>query len=435
MSDALMVRALFLTVGGGGAMQCGLDFGTSNSAIAVSQDAAAGHLIPLEGDNRTMPSALFFAEADKSVSYGASAMNRYLGGEEGRLMRALKSTLGTGLIREDTVVLGRRRPFTEILMIYLSEVKRRAEASLGGKLTQLVHGRPVRFVEDDPEGDAAAEAALRDLAHAIGYKDVVFQPEPIAAATAVETGLEAGTLILIADIGGGTSDFSIVRADPKRQRVLSHDDDILAAHGLRLGGTDFDRLLNLATVQPEFGYGQAMLRDGLAPPNWLFTKLASWAEINQLYTLKTKREVASMSEEASTPRPLQRLSHVLAEELGHRLASSVEAAKIRLSETPSTPVDLTAVEAGLTVDATQEALGAAVDAGMVRLTEATHETLRRANLTGERIGALVFTGGSSLMPLVRHAIARALPMARTVDYDAFGGVAAGLARSARLVFA
>lgn len=416
-------------------MQCGLDFGTSNSALAIAEDAGAGRLIPLEGDNRTMPSALFFAEADKSVSYGASAVERYLGGEEGRLMRSLKSTLGTSLIREDTMVLGRRRSFTDILAIYLSEVKRRAETSLGDKLTQLVHGRPVRFVEDDPEGDAAAETALRDLAHKIGYRDVVFQPEPIAAATAVETGLEAGTLILIADIGGGTSDFSIVRADPRRTRVLSHDDDILAAHGLRLGGTDFDRLLNLATIQPEFGYGLGLLRDGMAPPNWLYTKLASWPEINQLYTLKTKREVAAMAEEASEPRRLQRLGHVLAEELGHRLASAVEGAKIRLSSTPATPVDLSAVEAGLRVEATQVALGEAVAAGMTRLTEATGETLRRANLTGERIGALVFTGGSSLMPLVRQAIARALPMARTVDYDAFGGVAAGLARSARLVFA
>lgn len=416
-------------------MRCGLDFGTSNSALAVQEEGAAvGRLLPLEGDSRTMPSALFFAEADKSVQYGAAAVEAYLGGEEGRLMRALKSTLGTGLIHEDTMVLGRRRPFTEILTIYLAELKRRAEASLGHKLTHLVHGRPVRFVEDDPEGDAAAETVLAGIARQIGYTDVVFQPEPIAAATAVETGVEPGTLILIADIGGGTSDFSIVRADPQRRRVLSHDDDILAAYGMRLGGTDFDRLLNLAAIQPVLGYNQPLLRDGMSPPNWLYTKLASWAEINHLYTLKTRREVKGLADEANDSRPLARLLHVLTEELGHRLASAAEAAKIALSAQPSALIDLTAVEAGLTVETGVILLAEAVSAAMERLKAATAETLRRANLPGDRIGALVFTGGGSLMPLVRAAVRHDLPQAKVVDYDAFGGVAAGLARSSRLVF-
>src|ERR1700731_4124063 len=193
---------------------CGLDFGTSNTTLGT----IAGRepvLTALEAGQPTIPSAIFY-EVDGAVLIGRKAIEAYVEGAPGRLMRSLKSVLGTALIDETTKLGRERTSFRDVIAYYLGAVKRRAEQATGRELCNLVHGRPVHFVDNDPAADRKAEQTLRGIAQDIGFADVTFQFEPIAAALDYERQIACEEIALIADIGGGTSDFSIVRLGAPR---------------------------------------------------------------------------------------------------------------------------------------------------------------------------------------------------------------------------
>jgi len=160
---------------------CGLDFGTSNTTLGARIGGQA-QLLPLEAEHTTIPSAIFFDFADTQAKIGRAAIAAYVGGTEGRLMRSLKSVLGTDLIDQDTLLQRNRIGFRDVLARLLGEIKHRAELVYGNELTKVVHGRPVHFVDGNDEADRRAEAALADIARSVGFREVSFQYEPIAAA-------------------------------------------------------------------------------------------------------------------------------------------------------------------------------------------------------------------------------------------------------------
>src|SRR3979409_531808 len=221
---------------------CGLDFGTSNTTLGTIERHAPV-LAALEIGQTTIPSAIFY-EVDGAVLIGRKAVAAYVDGTPGRLMRSLKSVLGTSLI-DETTRLGRERTrFRDVIAYYLGAVKRRAEQAADCELRDVVHGRPVHFVDDAPDADRKAEQTLREIAREVGFDDVTFQFEPIAAALDYEQQISAEEAALIADSGGGTSDFSIVRLGPERHTKANRSSDILANDGVRIGGTDFDAALS-----------------------------------------------------------------------------------------------------------------------------------------------------------------------------------------------
>ena len=199
---------------------CGLDFGTSNSTLGMVDGAGHPRLVGLESGQYTIPSVLFFGFEDDSLYFGREAVAEYVTGADGRLMRSLKSVLGTSLIGDTTRVKARRYGFLEILGIFIAELKRRAEAELGGPVDTVVCGRPVHFVDDDPVADAAAQDQLEGAVRAQGFRHVDFQFEPIAAALDYERQVTLERLALIVDLGGGTSDFSVVRVSPERAKAI-----------------------------------------------------------------------------------------------------------------------------------------------------------------------------------------------------------------------
>ncbi|PKO35983.1 MAG: heat-shock protein, partial [Betaproteobacteria bacterium HGW-Betaproteobacteria-6] len=206
----------------------GIDFGTSNSAVAWAEGAALARALPLEGAAHAMPTALFFNSEDHSVHFGREAIALYLSGVEGRLMRSLKSLLGSPLLHEQTVVDGRQVSFLDVIAIYLRELRQRAGASLGFLPGRAVLGRPVHFVDDDAEKDRLAQTTLRQAALEAGFTEVDFQLEPIAAAFDFEHRIGREQRVLIADIGGGTSDFTVVRLGPQRLAQADRAADVLA---------------------------------------------------------------------------------------------------------------------------------------------------------------------------------------------------------------
>ncbi|WP_020180670.1 Hsp70 family protein [Methylopila sp. M107] len=403
---------------------CGLDFGTSNTTLGVA-DAGAPLLAPLEGDERTIPSAIFFSPAG-DAKVGRAAMSAYFDGEAGRLMRSLKSVLGTSLIDEATQLGRSRVKFREVIARYLAIVKRRAEAATGRTLDAVVHGRPVHFVDGDPEGDARAEETLREIALSLGFKEVSFQFEPVAAALDYERGVSGEELALIADIGGGTSDFSVVRLGPDRHGRDDRQSDILANDGVRVGGVDFDRRLSLGTVMPLLGLGSPMKRRELEAPSVYFHELSTWSTINKLYDGRTLRQVREVRRESARPDLIDRLIRVIDDERGHGLAAEVEAAKIRLSDEAETTLALPAVEPGLAAEVRREAFEQHTAQLAQKISAQTRRCLAEAGVLADKIDAVFLTGGSTRIGHVRGAILEVAPSARVIEGDIFGAVGAGL---------
>jgi len=181
-------------------------------------------------------------------------------------MRSLKSLLGTSLMDDFTEVMGRALPFRELLALFIGELKARAEQAAGQPFDSAVLGRPVYFVDDDPVADRLAQDTLAGIARATGLKHIEFQYEPIAAAFDYESQIRREELVLVVDIGGGTSDFALVRLGPQRAARPDRKDDILASGGVHIGGTDFDKHLSLAGVMPLLGLG-SRLKSGLDMPS------------------------------------------------------------------------------------------------------------------------------------------------------------------------
>ncbi|WP_298835160.1 Hsp70 family protein [uncultured Piscinibacter sp.] len=418
-------------------MYCAIDFGTSNSAVAVPDAALGMRLVELEPGHTTMPTAVFYfvegSEHDGPPrAFGRAAVAAYVDGLDGRLMRSMKSILGSSLIEQTTDVGGGRgAKYLDVVAGYLRHLKRCAERDAGAAIDRAVLGRPVFFVDDDPARDAQAQAALENAARQVGFADIHFQYEPIAAAFDYERGVESEQVVLVADIGGGTSDFSIVRVGPQHAGKLERKDDILASHGVHIAGTDFDRRIELAAILPEFGYGAyGRSIDGAAPrevPSGIYFDLASWHLINTVYNPARVAELRAMRGFYADPRHHERLMTVLTERLGHELAARAEGAKIAVSEGGRTVIDLSHVERGLAVELTEPQAMAALDADIGRIVAAAQETVRLAGLARRAIDALYFTGGSTGLRLLAQRIAAAFPDARVVRGDRFASVASGLA--------
>lgn len=406
---------------------CGVDFGTTNSTVGLCAGGEAPFLIPAEGEHLTIPSALFFSLEDGSVHFGRSAVHEYMDGAEGRFMRALKSVLGTSLMKETTQVGRERMTFQGLIGRFLRNLRQQLEAHQGSAPDAVVLGRPVYFIDGNEEADRTAQNQLEEAARAEGFKHIEFQFEPVAAAMHFERELNAESLALVMDIGGGTSDFSVLRLSPERSRAMDRRDDILSTSGVHVGGTDFDRQLNIAKVMPEMGLG-SLTKDGKRQlPVWYFNDMATWHKINLLYTPKTMRDIAALKREAAEPHKLDIYEHLLENRSGHRLAAQVESAKIELTDAMDAVISLVEPGLSLQVPVGRQEFDLACSELSVRIGVAMDEALQLAGVTRAEIDTVVMTGGGALVPLVRSIAETRFPHARVTQTDRFGAVGLGLA--------
>jgi hypothetical chaperone protein len=411
------------------ARACGIDFGTSNSTVGwlrPGQDS----LLPLEDGKITLPSVIFFNTEERRPVYGRMALHEYLEGYEGRLLRSLKSLLGSKLLKSETTVLGSALPFKDLLCFFIGELKKRAEAQAGRAFEEVVLGRPVFFVDDDPAADQEAQNTLVAVAHKLGFKEVSFQYEPIAAAFDYESALAREELVLIVDIGGGTSDFSLVRLAPERHHLAERQGDILATGGVHIGGTDFDKQLSLAGVMPLFGYGSRMKSDAFMPTSY-HLNLATWHTINALYAQKTQLALQNMRYDIVDATGIDRLFGLIEQRAGHWLAMQVEESKIALSEQAARPIDLSRVEPGLVAELTRPLFENAIEPLLERIRASLTQLLADAGIAADQVDTLFFTGGSSGVPALRQSVAAMLPNARSVEGNTFGSIGSGLAIEAK----
>lgn len=422
-----------------------IDFGTSNSAVALPQGAAGSRLVALEPGFTTMPTAVFYRadtppqQREAERLYGRAALMGYVDGIDGRLMRSMKSILGAELLDQSTDIGGGRSVrYRDVVTGYLRRLRQLAEVEAGAPITHVVLGRPVFFVDGDPARDTRAQAALEQAARAVGFAEVQFQYEPIAAALDHEDKIEREQLVLVADIGGGTSDFSLVRVGPSRRGRAERRDDILGNHGVHLAGTDFDRHLELAAILPLLGYRSLRpARPGETPrevPHGVYFDLATWHLINTVYAPARLAELRAMRTWYAEPRHHARLMATVTQRLGHALAAAAERAKIDVAEHGRATIDLQALERGLATTLLEAGAAVAIEADLARIVAAARETARLAGVATEAIDVLYFTGGSTgLTPLVDR-IAACFPTAARVRGDRYASVAHGLGLHARALF-
>jgi hypothetical chaperone protein len=423
---------------------CGVDFGTSNSTVGWHRAGHAGQstLLTLEDDKVTLPSVVFFNHDEDEISYGRAALTAYLAGYEGRLMRSMKSLLGTSLIDGQTEVQGRTLAFRDLLAQYIGELKRRAENSAQHTFTQAVFGRPVHFIDDDTKADKVAQKTLEDIARAAGFMDIEFQFEPIAAAIDYESRIDREELVLVADIGGGTSDFSLVRLSPQRSKHRDRQSDILGNGGVHIGGTDFDKYLSLTQVMPLLGLG-GTLANGTEMPSAHYFNLATWHTINLAYTQKVARELKDVYRDVNDNNLrvcLERLLHLVEQRDGHWLALKSEEAKIMLSEQDSISLALERLQSkgpdslSCVLNLQQHGFQLAISHLMDQIDGNIQKVLVNAGIKAKDIDTVFFTGGSSGVRGLRQRIAAIVPDAKQVEGDLFGSIGAGLGLDAQRRF-
>ena len=432
-------------------MFCAIDFGTSNSAIGVPGADGAMRLVELEPGYRTMPTAVFyFADAAAGAAggaatgvaprcFGRAAIGAYVDGFDGRLMRSMKSLLGSALLDQTTEVGGGRGvKYRDVIAGYLQHLKGRAQTEVGRPIRHAMLGRPVYFVDDDAQRDAQAQAALEAAARQVGFDEVHFQYEPIAAAFDYERGVSEEQVVLVADIGGGTSDFCAVRVGPKRRDRRDRKSDILGHHGVHAAGTDFDRRVELRAILPLFGLGAFGPPRRNEParevPSGVYFDLATWHLINTVYAPQRVAELRGARRDYADPVHHERLMTVLTQRLGHELAARAEAAKIDLAEQGATRIDLPFVEAGLHADFSEAQMLESIRAEVQRIVAAAADTVAQAGLAPNQVDALYFTGGSTGLRSLADAIAAQFPAARVVRGDRFASVATGLGLFAKRWF-
>lgn len=419
---------------------CGMDFGTSNSAISLpmpqggADESAAVTLAPAEGHHGTLPTALFYGTGKGDALIGRAAQKMFFEGEEGRFMRSLKRLLGTSLMTQSTAVNGKLRPFDRIIADFVSQLKSRAETTAGAPLDAVVMGRPVHFVDGDDTGDKMAQDQLAEIARMAGFSQVAFQFEPIAAAFAHEGRIATEKLALVVDIGGGTSDFTLVKICAGYSRKADRREDILASHGIRTGGNDFDKQLSLASFMPLLGYRGTYGDKNLSVPLAPFHDMSEWSKINFLYTPQQRRDIAHILKSAHAPDKLSRFATVLEEETGHRLLAVVEDTKISLTHETDTTAALGFIEQGLVAGITRANFDCAIENDMADILHAMNACLLDAQTDAAKIDIVILTGGPTETPLLQSAIRARFPHAHISEDERMASVALGLGHDAARVF-
>ncbi|NRA87528.1 MAG: Hsp70 family protein [Rhizobiales bacterium] len=411
----------------------GIDFGTSNSAVAIMREGKIDY-IQLEDGKDTLPTAIFFDFKDHQMLFGSEAATSLLEGVEGRYMRALKSVLGTALMREKRMFLGQRLDFYDIISAFLVRLKQAAEVKYCHEFKHVLAGKPVYFHSDDAVKDKQALEDLTECYKRAGFTHIKFMDEPVAAAYA-NVSTQQNRLGLIVDIGGGTSDFCLFKSADDTHKI-----NIIASHGVRIGGTNIDKSLSLEYFMPLLGKDSRIkkfMSDGtIIAPKSIYHDLATWEKIPFSYTHDLKHTVKDLKRQAIEPKLFVRLLNILEEKLGHELAFIAEDAKIRVNEpNPNMDIiDLGLVESGLAINTASIDLNAvttelydAIEAGVV-------ETLNKANLCVNDIDDVIFVGGTSNLSTVSLAVQNIIKNAKFRKENLFTAIVDGLAIAGQNAF-
>ena len=407
---------------------CGLDFGTSNSTLAISHHSETS-LIALYDKSPILKSAIFFDSEIKQHFIGQNGVDRYLDGGKGRLMLALKSILGSALLNEKTAVCGKWVTYRDIIGLVIHYIKSTAEKQLNTELTKVVLGRPVRYHDTNDTRDKLAQDTMELIMKEQGFKEVFFQFEPIAAALDYESTIHHEQLALIIDLGGGTSDFTIIKLNNKTKST-DRKADILANCGVHIGGTNFDKDLSLHAIMPLLGKGSSMRTmngSKVEVPVSLYYDLTSWHLLNHLYSTQSINNLQSIHLASEQKNLIKRAIQVLQKQLGHYLLQAAENSKIKLSASLNDNIDISKVEQGLQVFISRDNFESYCHNLINQLQTTINTSLSTAGIKANQIDSVFLTGGTTQIPAVYHMIKSIFTHSQFVTGDIYGSVGKGLA--------
>lgn len=412
-----------------------IDFGTSNSLLAAASSDRVFEPVPLDpdaSDPTILRSALYFMRLEQG-HFGVSAIRALLAeGFRGRLIRSIKRHLPSRSFTA-TMIGSRHATLEDLIGAFLRTMRQRANDHFGVDVRRAVMGRPARF-SNNAEDDQLAESRLLKAATIAGFEDVTFCPEPVAAAYDFADDLREPRVVLVADLGGGTSDFTIVRMGSGRFR----QEDVLAVGGVATAGDAIDGALVRSTVAPHFGararYRVQLGHLDLDMPKQLIEILSSPADLTVIDRGKLLRQLndirSGLVDKDDRPK-LDRFVALVEDGLGFSLYEAVETAKRRLSDASETTLDVDEPSLAFSETVTRPALDDVAAKPVAAIVAALDKTLETAGLTPDQIDILCLTGGTSRMPLVAAALAERLPRAETRRLKSFHSVVVGLAHRAR----
>lgn len=421
----------------------GIDFGTSNSVVALAGPDGRPRFAEftlLEQLTQSFRSLLFFDLEEQqfrgtiNYSAGPEGIEAYLDAlGDGRLIQSFKTHLSSRTLGR-TMVGPHSLDLDGLLTLFLRRLRERAQASLGAPIERAVFGRPVQFAgAKDEEGNARAEQRLRAAASEAGIAEVHVELEPIAAAYHYESRLEHDELAMIADFGAGTTDFCVMRIGPSRREDPERSADVLATGGVGVAGDNLDAALIQHVVAPQLGKGtyyEEFNKRLLIPPSYYY-KLSHWHQLSFLRTERTRSDLQRLVQRAEQPEAIAALVAIIEDNQGFHLHKSVEATKIALSSSTSAEFryeyeDFKIVEV---VSRAQFEGWIAQDVGAI--TACLDETLAKIGLAPCDINRVFMTGGTAFVPSVRREFSTRFGADKLSRGDELSSIAAGLAACGR----
>jgi hypothetical chaperone protein len=416
----------------------GLDFGTTNSALARAEDSGAVDLATFpHGDlaKDTFRSILHFHpdrrdRRGRPVPIGGHrAIDAYLAAEgAGRLMQSMKSYLADRGF-DSTVVFEKTFSLEELLAALLGALREQAELRFGPLGRRVVCGRPVRFMHaESDDDDALAEARLRRALERAGFDEVTFEFEPVGAAYYYESRLDHDEVVLVADFGGGTSDFSLVEVGPTARRRGRRT--ILGNDGVALAGDALDGKIMHHVVAPALGLGttyKSMFDQVLPVPVWLYAKLRRWHHVSLLKAKKTIELLEEIADRSESPERIRFFLHILEWDLGFRLAGAVEQAKVSLSGADAAELVFEDAPFRLATSIRRGDFETWIADETCAIDRCVERLLATAGLSAKEVDRVFMTGGTSRVPAVRAVFSARFGDAKLAGGGELVSVASGLA--------
>ena len=413
-------------------LNIGIDFGTTNTVVSLTGADGQAELVRFfagEAHASTFRSALsFHADPDelsgRKVEGGPWAIETYLEDPaETRLIQSFKSYAASPLFTETTII-GRRYRFEDMLSAFLLRVRERAGGRLAEVPPRVIVGRPVRFAGASPDPALALkryEIAFRRL----GFSEVLYALEPVAAAFFFARRLDEDATVLVADFGGGTSDFSIIRFERRGGALRSM---ALGQSGVAVAGDAFDYRIIDHLVSPELGKGSEY-RDYaniLPVPNRYFHAFARWDQLALMRGSRDMRDIRGLVRRALEPEKLERLVALLDGNHGYRLYQSVSALKEALSDRPTARFSFRAEGLVIEKDVERAQFEGWIGRELSAIEGAVDEALERAGLGPEGVDRVFLTGGSSFVPAVRRLFIERFGAGKIDSGAELESIAAGL---------
>ncbi|QEC78692.1 Hsp70 family protein [Mucilaginibacter ginsenosidivorax] len=413
----------------------GIDFGTTNSALAIyNQETKAIH------DTIIIPSLIYFfsqpgLQTTKNYVVGEEAIAAYLNdGMKGRFIKSVKQILSRSSFTE-TRIQNKRFNASDLVAIILKELKERADELTGEDCRTAVIGRPVFFDDDDVQKDTLAQTRLSKAAAIAGFTNVRFQFEPIGAAFAYEKTLAKKENVLVADLGGGTTDFTYLVLDPQKVGSKNRKDDMIANGGIYVGGDSLDSAFMWEIGTPYFGkHTQYEATPGkvLTVPNSLFANICSWEQMNFFNGPRIKKDIDDYYYFSGNNRKFKNLITLIDNNLGYSVFQAIEKTKIELSNADTSAFSYHNMDIDIEEDVPLPGYEQIIAKDVDRIAGYLDQFMQQNNIDPEKIDSLFLTGGTSLVGSIQKLFKNRFPHVNLNSGDNFKSVATGLAYSGYL---